>query len=548
MKSRAALQSIPLVGRSAELAALTAWLAEVVSGHGGVRLIAGQSGIGKTRLAKSIADRAERDKWSVAIGRVYSVESGVPYAVWSDALLNLLGGLDAGARQVLTRGGGWLGTICPALASESAPPESELQRDGKARLLWNCAQLLIRVAEKQPLLLVLENLHLADGASLELLHFVSRQLSRARVGIVGTYAEEGFERNPGLRDMEQSLLALGSANLVRLGALSQGDVEQLVRESFKADHPSARQLAGRLYSWTRGHPFFVEETLKTLVESGRLFERDGRWQGWEVEEMDLPRSVRSSVGARLERLDADARTIAGVAAVVGAHVRFAVLRDAGELPKEAVLAALDALCRAGILSESPAAEEGDYEFTHPMLQDVIYESLGPARARLLHTAVARALESSFGAEALSRADVLAFHFARGEADGDGGKAALYLAAAGRDALERHADRAAVDYLSAALERRVGGVDADALIEDLAQARQRLGEYEAAMGLWKRARQDSEARGDLLSSARVERRMGLGCYWTGRFDEALAHFDAALATIDRAQAALGSSSDAPQVPT
>lgn len=542
MTSRSDLKSLPHVGRAGELAALTEWLADVAAGRGGVHLITGQSGIGKTRLASAMAERATRDKWSVTTGRVYSVETGVPYAVWSDALLNLLGGLDAGARQVLTRGGGWLGTICPALAGEAAPPESDLQRDGKARLLWNCAQLVMRIAEKQPLLLVLENLHLADGASLELLHFVSRQVGHARVGIIGTYAEEEFEHNAALRDLEQSLLALGSAKLVRLEALSQGDVEQLVREAFAADHPAARQMAGRLYSWTRGHPFFVEETLKTLVESGRLFERDGRWQGWEVEELDLPRSVRSSVGARLDRLSAEARAVAGIAGVIGAHVRFGVLRDASGLPKDAVLAALDELRRAGILVESSAGEAGDYEFAHPILQDVIYDSLGVARARLLHTTVARVLEASFGSEAFARADSLAFHFSRGEGETDSGKAGLYLAAAGRDALARHADRAAADYLSAALERRSGGPDADALIEDLGQARQRLGDYDAAMGLWQRVRQDSEARGNLLRCARVERRMGLACYWSGRFDEALAHFDAALATVDKAEAALGTSMD------
>jgi len=95
------------------------WLSDVAAGRGGVHIIAGQSGIGKTRLAKALAERAERDRWTVSIGRVYSVESGVPYAVWADALMHILRGLDAGARNVVTRGGDWLGTICPAFAQGS---------------------------------------------------------------------------------------------------------------------------------------------------------------------------------------------------------------------------------------------------------------------------------------------------------------------------------------------------------------------------------------------------------------------------------------------
>ena len=96
-------RQLPHVGRSSEITLLSDWLADVASGHGGMQLIAGQSGIGKTRLAKALAERAERDRWAVAIGRVYSVESGVPYAVWSDALTHLLRGLEPSARNVLTR-------------------------------------------------------------------------------------------------------------------------------------------------------------------------------------------------------------------------------------------------------------------------------------------------------------------------------------------------------------------------------------------------------------------------------------------------------------
>ena len=534
MSSGAPFKALPHVGRSAELSLLSDWLADVASGRGSVQIIAGQSGIGKTRLAKALMERAERDRWTVTLGRVYSVESGVPYAVWSDAFMALLRDMDAATRNVLTRGGGWLGTIAPAFATDAVVEDADAQRDGKARLLWNCAQFLGRVAARQPLLIVLENLHLADSASLELLHFVARQIGDARVAIIGTYNEAELDRNPALRELEQSLLTIGAARLMRLDALPQEDIEQAVCETFGADHPPARQLGRRLFAWTRGHPFFVEEALKTLVESGKLYERDGHWLGWEVEELDLPRSVRSAVAKRLEHLSAEARTVAGVAAVIGAHVRFNLLRDATELAQDVVLAALDELCKAGILVETSGDEgEGDYDFAHPILQDVIYDSLGVARTRILHAAVARSLEMAYGDRALSRADTLAFHYSRADASDDTGKAALYLAAAGRDALGRHADRAAADYLSAALERPSDGLDRDALTDDLAQARQRLGDYDGAMALWLRARTEASARGDEARGARVERRMGLACFWTGRFEEALAHFEAALLSVQGA---------------
>jgi DNA-binding CsgD family transcriptional regulator len=530
VKPQRATFATPHIGRTTELAVLREWLADAAAGNGGMQFVAGASGIGKTRLVTAIAAAAAKNGWQVGVGRVYAVETGVPFAVWSDALMMLLKGFDAEARRVLTRGGTWLGTICPAFAT-GEPTEDAEMRDGKARLLWNFAQFVARLGEKKPLLLILENLHLADSASLELLHFVARQLANQRVAIIGTYAESELGQQPALRDTEQSLLAMGAAKLLRLDALTQADTEQLVCETFGVDHPAARQLARRVYSWTRGHPFFVEEALKTLVERGRLSQKDGRWVGWEVGELDLPRTVRMALSQRLEGLSTEAHAAAGVAAVIGARVRLEVVRVAADLPGDTALAAIEELERAGILVRSPGTDGDDdpgHEFAHPIIQDVIYDALGAARTRVLHARVARAIEAALGDRSLSQADRLAFHFLRADPQLAGESTAHYLAAAGRHALARHADRAAADYLGAALERATTEMETASLIEDLAQARQRTGDYDGAMKLWERARSSALASGDVARCARVERRMGLACYWGGRFQEALTHFDAALA--------------------
>jgi DNA-binding CsgD family transcriptional regulator len=490
----------------------------------------------------AIADRAERLGWTVSCGRVYVVETGIPYAVFSDALQPLLRKLDPGALSVLTRGtGAWLGSISPAFAqgTPGASADEDGGADAKARLFWTFTQFLGRLAAKQPLLLVLENLQWADTASLELLHFVSRQMGHERIGILCTYNEAELDQNPALRTTEQSLLSLGAAKLTRLEPLSHEETERLVCETFHVDAAAARLFGARLYSWTRGLPFFIEETLKALVESGRLYERDGRWLGWEIEGLELPRSVRAAVAGRMERLSHAARTVANVAAVVGTRVGYDVLRAVSGLPEPDVLEALDELRRHGVLVESADNASVRYDFSHPILAEVLYGELGLARGRLLHASVAEALEALYGAEAPKRADVLAFHFSRADARGLAGKAVKYLAAAGRDALAKHADREAADYLNAALDQLGraadldGDVDAERLVEDLAQARQRLGDYEAAMALWERARSEAVQRRQNVRVARIERRMGLARYWGGRYDEALAHLDAGLAAVDGA---------------
>jgi hypothetical protein len=169
----------------------------------------------------------------------------------------------------------------------------------KSRLHWSFTQFLGQLAAQRPILLVLENLQWADSSSLELLHFVARQMGSERVALLCTYNETELDANPTLRATEQSLLSLGAGRLMRLEPLAADALQDLVRETFHADAASARALAGRLYSWTRGNPFFVEEVLKALVESGALHEQDGSWLGWEAELPGLPRSIRDAVtGAR----------------------------------------------------------------------------------------------------------------------------------------------------------------------------------------------------------------------------------------------------------
>ncbi|HUF28031.1 MAG TPA: AAA family ATPase [Gemmatimonadaceae bacterium] len=530
------LASFPLVGRSEELASLAARLDAAESGRGGTLFLVGEGGVGKTRLVKTLSDRAEHRGWCVAIGRAYPVETGVPYAPFSDALLPILRGLDAAAISLLTRGGSAeLQALFPALGERAlgAMPRGD-PAEVKARLLWTFTQFLSRLAARKPLLLVLENLQWADASSLELLHFAARQVKSDRILLLCTYNEAERDHNPALRTTEQSLVALACATVQRLAPLSREAIDELVRRVFGVEGTITREFTALLYGWTRGNPFFVEETLKALVESGRLHEREGTWLGWELEGFDLPRSVRDVVVARIDRLSPPARTIANLAAVIGTRASFDALHSVSALPRVDLIAALDELRQQRVLVESADSEGVVYDFAHPLLQQTVYGELGLARARLLHATVAEALEGFYGTSGLAHADELAFHFARADASSLAPKAARYLTAAGRTALSKNAAREAVNYLAAALEQidRLGlaattDVDVDELVDELARARQRLGEYDAAIALWMRARASAERAGRRDRVALVERRLGIAHFWSGRYAEALAHYDAGI---------------------
>ena len=537
----------PLVGRTAELALLSRTIDAAGQGSGRSAFIVGEGGIGKTRLAAAAAERASRRGWTVAIGRAYPVESGVPYALFSDALLPLLRKLDPASLSILTRGAGAeLAYLFPSLATGADLPRPSGGADPseiKARLLWNFTQFLGRLAAKQPLLILLENLQWADASSLELFHFVARQLESHRIVLLGTYNEAETELNTVLRSTEQSLLRLGVLTVQRLAPLSSAETEDIVHQMFGVDRSATRHFSALLYHSTRGNPFFIEETLKFLVESGALTEQDGRWTGWEMETLHLPPTIRDVVKARIDRLSPNARALGTLAAVIGTRATYETLSRVSRLPEADLVSGLDELLKQRVFLETGSADSICYDFTHPLLQQVIYADLGQARARLLHATIAEALENLYGDAAPRHADELALHFARARSQALAQKAVTYLTAAGRTALEKYANREAADYLTAALEhldhQEVADVPRKDILTSLARARQRLGEYDVAMELWARAREEARKGGEPGEVAGIEHRMGLACYWSGRYADALSHYDAGLAVATSPRdAALG----------
>lgn len=532
------LPPAPLVGRSDELSELAAALQSAAAGKGRTIFLVGEGGVGKTRLATAVAEHATKIGFTVAHGRAYPVETGVPYALFADALLPTLRVLEPSTLTTLTRGGSAeLMQLFPALASGAAGRPSDATRadpaEFKSRLLWNFTQFLSRFSARKPLLIVLENLQWADASSLELLHFVARQAANEKLTLLCTYNETERDQGSVLAATERSLLALQAASVIRVRPLTEDETNELLQRTFNIAAAATRDFARRLHSWTRGNPFFIEETLKGLVADGALHEHHGRWVGWELEQFALPNSIRDALIGRFARLNIPARGVADMAAVLGTRASLEALEQVAGMDREVLLGALAELRSERVLSEGTDGEAIVYDFTHPLLQDVLYAELGIARARVLHERVAEALERHYGAEGDAHADELALHFARAASPRLASRAVQYLATAGRHALEKHANREAASYLGAALDharRSPAWLDdaaREALTEDLARARQRLGEYESAVGLWTQLRDDAVRAERGARVASIERRLGLAAYWSGNFPDALAHYDAGL---------------------
>jgi tetratricopeptide (TPR) repeat protein len=534
-------RELPLVGRREELERLFR-----IFGHESqvepMVLMTGDPGVGKSRMAKALVAEAERRGWTVAVGRAYPIESGMPYNLISDAFLPILRTFDEAQLTVLTRGtSGDIRRLFPALGGgDSDPVEGWDPGDARTRLFWSFTEFMKRLAERAPLLVVAEDLHWADPSSLSLLHFAARQLHGEPIRILGT-SSRGYGRQPEtLEDMERSLASISVLARYELPPLSLEATEELLRTAFQVEGSPVRDFASHLYGWTQGNPYFLEETLKSLVDSDRLYFRDGTWLGWDLEQLDLPGSVRDALLLKLRALSEPAREIADLIAVSGRRTPTRLLQRLSEMDADGVVSTVAELHAAGMIEEVEDGRDVFLEFRHPMLRETLYQDLGPSRRRLLHRRLADGLEAIHPG-ATAPVDQLAYHFERAGDPATSPRAARYLVDAGRSALDRHADHEAVAYLSTAVSQtasseldRHASSAADAAVQaDLARGLARLGRHDEAAALWRDLLSEAERREDAMATAQCLRHLGLVAFWNGRHEDALQHYDRALEVMEGA---------------
>src|SRR5688500_9584918 len=226
------LPRLPLVGRTDELAAVASALERAKTGQSSAVLITGEAGAGKSRLMAAAVEDAKRRGWQIASGRAYPVETEIPYSIFSDAFVPFLRALDPATRSVLAAGSGeWLSRLLATLRpAGGAGTEEHAGSDSRVQLFWNFARFLGALAARQPLLVVLDDLHAADVSSIELFHFLARQLGEERVAFVATVIASEWEKRPPLRAMHQSLSSLDLLTTVRVEPLTAECTHDLVRQ------------------------------------------------------------------------------------------------------------------------------------------------------------------------------------------------------------------------------------------------------------------------------------------------------------------------------
>ena len=425
----------PLVGRDQELDRLRQVRDEAWRGRGGVVLISGEAGIGKTRLVEAlVVDTLERGGRAL-LGRAHESEQILPFGVWTDALR--AGGVVAELAGQPAVEDAWrreLERLFPELGSAE---RADIVADDHVRLFEAVARLVERVASSRPVLVVLEDLHWADEMSLRLLGYVSRRAARWPVLLVGTARPEDMIDAPALRRILAELGRAPDFLALTLPRLSGPDTVVLVEALTRSgtERGALERLGAQVWGASEGNPFMVVETMRALGDRGELEELPA--------DLATPPRVRELIESRLERLSDRAAAVAAAAAGVGRDFDFELLRLAAGMTGSEAAAGVEELVTRRILGV--VGERLD--FTHDQIRNVAYARLLPPRRRLLHAAVADALASLYPDDLEAHALALGFHWREAER---WDLAFDCFARSGQAALARAAHREALAAFEAAL--------------------------------------------------------------------------------------------------
>jgi tetratricopeptide (TPR) repeat protein len=365
------------------------------TGSSRVLLVAGDPGIGKTRLSRELA-------LSVASGAIVLAGRAEPIAAHPlapvvAALSEHLRTLEARHRDELLAELDELGRFLPDLGSGLRTPRARSAGDPgpeRARIFDELTVLLGRLADDRPVLFVLDDVHWADHATLLMLQYLVSDATPTPLMLVLTYRDSEIGRRHPLAELVSGLQRHGSTTRIGLRGLTGESVEQLIsvlgEQKLTADDA---EIAQRIHAETGGNPFFVTEVLRHLTESGVIVHVDGRWRlDVPLEHVGLPESVRDVIGRRLSALPEGADDVLQVIAVAGREADVELVIDVSHESRDAVLDSIDAATRSGLLVEIAGGDR--VAFCHGIVREVVLGELTSARRRRLHEQVARALETS----------------------------------------------------------------------------------------------------------------------------------------------------------
>lgn len=524
----------PLVGREADLGSIAVALEAADSGQGQLLILAGDPGVGKTRLAQEITVRARARGFSILTGRCYEPQQKVAYFPFLEALA-LAAGVGGETYSALSAQWPEVARLLPDLPANTQMPPQIDDRTAQQRLFWQVTGFLRTLADRAPLALLLDDLHWADNATLDLLQHLARHTRDRRILLVATYRDVEVHRSlaAALHDLSRDELveriavqplAIEETTALIGSALGAGEGAQAGAVSVSPE------LAHFIYQRSEGNALFTRQLARALQEQGALQFEEGEWRLSARDPLPTPESIRAVIGQRLSHLTSPTQEALREASILGQDFCFADLERMSNRGEQAIEDALEEAARAGIVREG--AHER-YHFNHALILDTLYSDLSTRSKRRLHRAAADAIEHASEQQRQRRVAELAYHLLAADEDA---RALPYVLLAGDQAEAIFAHNEAESHYRAAaqLASELGDQELEA------QAREKLGmvltlqgRHKEAIELLERALLNYHALGneqaELHSLAALLEIQGL--YGREMVDEATARAQAVLARLE-----------------
>jgi DNA-binding winged helix-turn-helix (wHTH) protein/tetratricopeptide (TPR) repeat protein len=442
----AASDASPFVGRSAVLEQLRSRLSRSRSGAGQVVLLAGEPGIGKTRTAAEVERFAREEGMRVLHGHGFEAEAAPAFWLWTQVLREAITDVDP-EQLVRAAGSGApdLHAVVPEMPREPGeePTGAEGGQQARFRLFQSVTDLLVRLAEQTPLLLILDDLHWADADSLLLLQFVAPRIREAPILLIGGYRDVEVRREHALAGTLANLAREPHCQRIDLRGLDTPAIETMIETV--AGTPMTAELARSIEHMTAGNPFFVRELTRLLAHEGKLDLSAA--EDWSLV---LPQGVRDVIGRRLDSISAACNEVLRSAAAFTRDFSVPLLAEVLEQDRALLLERIDEALGARILVESQETT-GHYAFAHALVRQTLYLELSTPQRLAIHRRIGLALERAHGAHVRAHLAELAYHFIQAAPLGETERAVRYCIAAGEHAHQRHAYHEAARHYERALE-------------------------------------------------------------------------------------------------
>jgi hypothetical protein len=504
-----AMGVIGFVGRDHELEKISAAWERARSGERQLVLLAGEPGIGKTRLATEFARRRASEGATVLVGRS-DEESLVPYQPFVEALnwyARVCPEAELRAQLTAIGGGAELGQLMPELVRRitDLPVPAPMNADGQRYRLFEAVRALLSAASSvRPMVVIFDDLHWADKPTLLMLRHLLRSADASALCLIGTYRDSELARTHPLAEALADLRREPSVTRLSLRGLDEEQTRGLIAMVAGPDLPP--RLTSLVANSTDGNPFFIAEILRHLSETGALRQlREASGAG--VADFGLPEGIKEVIGRRLSRLSEECNRALGLASVIGRDFDLDVLIAMGDIAEDRLLDALDEGIRARLIVEVPGSPQR-FAFMHALIRETLYGELTSTRRVRLHRRVGEAIEQLSSARPAPPLADLAYHFAQAAPAGAADKAVDYAARAGdraADALALEEAARLYDMALQALEFKPAGPEADLRRADLHARRARAF---GGMAQWALQKQEVELALRYLDERHIDRRAEL----------------------------------------